>query len=77
MQFVFQKQYFSGQRDFMVQKTFYTKDGAITRDLTSEEITMFANQGDVFCKQEVTKKELSQATTIQQQLDALKKFLGV
>lgn len=53
----------------------YTKDGERDRELTDEEIQAWADRGDVRAKKEIFKKDKSKATSIEQRVAAIEKFL--
>jgi hypothetical protein len=60
-----------------MKKIIYTSTGKIERELTKQERDELAAKGDQDAKQDLLKEEMQTASTVQQQLDAIKKFLGV
>jgi len=60
-----------------MKKTFLTKQGQETRELTQEEITEFAELGDYDAKKEILKQEKAKAKDIEARLTAVEKYLGV
>jgi len=60
-----------------MKKTFITTTGEVIRDLTSEEVKLFASRGDIEAKKELLSIALAKATTIQEQINALKEYIGV
>jgi hypothetical protein len=61
----------------MVSKTFFTPQGQVTRELTSEEIIKLADIGDSECKQDILKQDKGKAGTLQSRIEAIEKYLGV
>ena len=61
----------------MINKTFYTKDGAETRELTQQEIEDLAVIGDDECKKEIFMQEVKAAVTIEEKVAAIIKFLTI
>ena len=60
-----------------MKKTFYTKDGKETRDLTPEELFLFANSGDIEAKREIAKKELKKDLSDKEKIDLILDFLDL
>lgn len=61
----------------MVTRTFYTPTGPITRDLIEVEINQFAQLGDIDCKKELLKRDLTTSKNVDEKIDLIIKFLGV
>lgn len=55
--------------------TIHTKDGISERSLTNAEVLSFAKNGNQTAKKEILIKELDTASTIQDEIDAIIKFL--
>jgi len=60
-----------------MKKTFFTKQGTETRDLTDSEIKLFADNGDDEAKKEILKVDKFKATSIEERISAIEKYLGV
>lgn len=58
-----------------VYKTFFTKDGEITRELTEQEVIKFAKGGDFECLKELFKTKWVTLTTDAQRIEVIKKLL--
>ncbi len=61
----------------MVTKTFHSPEGKETKELTQREIEEFAALGDNDCKKELLKQSINKAKTLQEEIDALKEYVGV
>lgn len=55
----------------------YTKNGEQKRTLTTKEVQECAALGNPTALKEVLLKDLSKATSLQEEVDAIKKYLGV
>jgi hypothetical protein len=53
------------------------KNGITKRELSKEEINFYASKGSLDAKKEILKEEIINAKSIQEELNAIKKFLGV
>lgn len=61
----------------MMKKEFHTPEGVETKELTSEEIEKYANEGDTEAKKEILKQEVKSAKTIEERVSAIEKYLMV
>lgn len=60
-----------------MKRKVFTKDGVSEIDYTDEEIDKLSQEGDHRAKKEILKKELKRTSNIQEEVNAIKKFLGV
>ena len=54
-----------------------TKDGTHEKELSKAEVKDYANRGYSEAKKEILKDDIKAASSIQAEVDAIKKFLGV
>lgn len=60
-----------------MKQTFYTKDGATTRDLTQQELEDYAKRGNIEAKTELSKQKIKTLSTDTEKLAEVIKFLGL
>jgi len=60
-----------------MKKEFHTPSGKITRELTKEEINIFAESGDIEAKKEIVKEDFKQLLTNQEKIDKIAAYLGL
>lgn len=55
----------------------HTKQGVTNKQLTEQEIIDLAATGNYAARKEIAKNEVLNASSIQEELDAIKKLLGI
>jgi hypothetical protein len=60
-----------------MEKTFFTKEGMIQRQLIEQEIVDMAAMGDMDCKKELVKSKLLTVTKIEDKVDLILDYLGL
>lgn len=60
-----------------MKRVFHSKDGIEERELTKEEMAKLAEWGDGEVRKEILKEDLLLAGTLNAEVAAIKKYLGV